>query len=223
MELIKKMKRLGKKELRREDARRPRLRNHLYPPQRHSNNNLYKIPTSLSSTYQLQVQVPVQRATSAPPPPTLTDRRAAPPTQAWQVTRRHAALSSAEAREGRRPSGAPRCQSAETRGGRFEHRHMAQQRTITEQKRLLKEQQDIISELQEKQNLLELKQEAGKAEQLAVQLKPSASQNVIKTRYLPQHLSHTRNPKATVFIKIELGLLCVTNKFIVEKDGIVIL
>lgn len=100
---------------------------------------------------------------------------------------------------------------------------MAQQRTITEQKRLLKEQQDIISELQEKQNLLELKQEAGKAEQLAVQLKPSASQNVIKTRYLPRHLSHTRNPKATFFIKIELGLLCVTNKFIVEKGGIVIL
>ncbi|XP_053467453.1 coiled-coil domain-containing protein 191 isoform X1 [Ictalurus furcatus] len=134
------------------------------------------------STAQL-VQVPVQRATSAPPPPTLTDRRAAPPTQAWQVTRRHAALSSAEAREGRRPSGAPRCQSAETRGGRFEHRHMAQQRTIAEQKRLLKEQQDIISELQEKQNLLELKQEAEKAEQLAVQLKPSASQNVIKTSH----------------------------------------
>ncbi|XP_026794011.3 coiled-coil domain-containing protein 191 [Pangasianodon hypophthalmus] len=128
-------------------------------------------------------QVPVQRTTSAPPPPTLTDRRAAPPTQAWQVTRRHAALSLAEAREGRRLSGAPRCQSAEMRGGRFEHRHVAQQRTIAEQKRLLKEQQEVISELQERQKLLELRQEAEKAEQLAVQLKMSASQNIIKTSH----------------------------------------
>lgn len=59
---------------------------------------------------------------------------------------------------------------------------MAQQKTIAEQKRRLKEQQDIIAELQERQKLLELRQEAEKAEQLAVQLKPSASQNVIKTR-----------------------------------------
>lgn len=148
------------------------------------------------------------------------------------MTRRHAALSFAEAREGRRPSGAPRCQSAEMRGGRFEHRHLAQQRTIAEQKRLLKEQQDIISELQERQNLLELGQEAEKAEQLTVQLKQSVSQNVIKTRYLPYHLSDTRNLKAAAFCKKENYtvkfyqepvLLCVTNEFIVERDDIVIL
>ncbi|KAM9436713.1 coiled-coil domain-containing protein 191 [Clarias gariepinus] len=116
-------------------------------------------------------QVPVQRATSAP----------STPTQAWQVTHRHAAVSSAEAREGQKLSGAPRCQSAEMRGGRYDHRHLAQQRTIAEQKRRLKEQQDIISELQERQKILELRQEAEKAEQLAVQLKPFPSQSVFKT------------------------------------------
>lgn len=115
------------------------------------------------------------------------------------MTRHHAAVSVAEVGEGRRRNGAPRCQSTEMHGGRFEHRHMAQQKTITEQKRLLKEQQDIISELQERQNLLELRQEAEKVEQLLVQLKPSASQNVIKTRYIPQHSSHARSPNAAAF------------------------
>lgn len=167
--------------------------------QRHSNNNnVCKIPTFLL-TFELQVQVPLQRVTSAPPPLNLTDRRTATPTQAWQVTRRHTAFSLAEAREGRRPSGAPRCQSAEMRGGRFEHRHVAQQKTIAEQKRLLKEQQEVICELQERQKLLELGQKAEKADQLAVQLKPSASQNVIVTRYLPRHLLHiSRSSKQNV-------------------------
>ncbi|KAK3515552.1 hypothetical protein QTP70_024400 [Hemibagrus guttatus] len=131
------------------------------------------------NTTQL-AEAPVQRGTSAPAPPTVTDRTAAPPTQAWQVTRRHAALSVAEAQEGRRMSGAPRCRGAELHGGRFEHRHVAQQRTIEEQYRLLKEQQEMISELQERQNLLELKQEAEKAEQLAIQLKLTASPSVFK-------------------------------------------
>lgn len=108
------------------------------------------------------------------------------------MTHRHAAVSSAEAREGQKLSGAPRCQSAEMRGGRYDHRHLAQQRTIAEQKRRLKEQQDIISELQERQKILELRQEAEKAEQLAVQLKPFPSQSVFKTRYRLWHLSHDR-------------------------------
>ncbi|KAF5903632.1 coiled-coil domain-containing protein [Clarias magur] len=118
-------------------------------------------------------QVPVQRAASAP----------STPTQAWQVTRRHAAASPAEAREGQKLSGAPRCQSAEMRGGRYDHRHLAQQRTIAEQKRRLKEQQDVIAELQERQKILELRQEAEKAEQLAVRLKLFPSQNVFKTSH----------------------------------------
>lgn len=144
------------------------------------------------------MQVPEQRVTSAPPPATLTDRRAATPTQAWQVTRAHAAVSVAEIREGRRRNGAPRCRSTERRGGRFEHRHMAQQKTIAEQKHLLKEQQDLISELQERQNLLELRQEAEKAEQLVVQLKPSGSQNVMKTRYIILHMLEI--PKQKLFV-----------------------
>ncbi|KAK2814892.1 hypothetical protein Q7C36_023158 [Tachysurus vachellii] len=134
-----------------------------------------------SETTAQLAQAPVQRATSAPTLPTLTDRTTAPPIQAWQMTRHHTVLSLAEVQEGRRLKGAPRCQSAEMPGGRFEHRHAAQQKTIAEQNRLLKEQQDIISELQERQKLLELKQEAEKVEQLTVQLKPSASQSVIKT------------------------------------------
>lgn len=114
-------------------------------------------------------------------------------------------------------SGAPRCRNAELLGGRFEHRHVVQQRTIAEQKRLLKEQQEIISELQERQNLLELKHETEKAEQLAIQLKLSASPSVIKMRYLPWPLLYSRNPNAKknvileISFKIELGLLCVTN------------
>uniref|UniRef100_A0A8B9GTW2 Coiled-coil domain containing 191 n=1 Tax=Astyanax mexicanus TaxID=7994 RepID=A0A8B9GTW2_ASTMX len=96
-----------------------------------------------------------------PAPSTLTDRKASPPTQAWQVTRRHAALSPAELRQAHQrqpPNNAPRCQSAE-RGGRFEHRHLAQQQTIAEQRRLLKEQQELILHLQERQNFLDFRQE----------------------------------------------------------------
>ncbi|XP_076868794.1 coiled-coil domain-containing protein 191 [Brachyhypopomus gauderio] len=114
--------------------------------------------------------VAVQRASSAHPISTLTDRKAAPPTQAWQVTCRHAALSPAELQQachGRYLTSAPRCRSAEVRGGRFEHRHAVQQQTIAEQRRLLREQQDLISHLQEKQNVLELRQEAERTAQTA--------------------------------------------------------
>ncbi|XP_072544994.1 coiled-coil domain-containing protein 191 isoform X2 [Salminus brasiliensis] len=129
--------------------------------------------------------IPLQMAASGPVPPTLTDRKAAVPTQAWQVTRRHAALSQAELRQAhqRQPlNSALRCRSAE-RSGRFEHRHMAQKQTITEQRRLLKEQQELISRLQERQNFLELRQEAERhAESAApcptVQLKVSAKHSI---------------------------------------------
>ncbi|KAL7840772.1 hypothetical protein AOLI_G00260950 [Acnodon oligacanthus] len=105
------------------------------------------------------IQVPVQRVTSASAPTSVTSRKIVPPTQAWQVTRRHAALLPAELHRAQQNI-VPRSRSAEVFGGRFEHRYAAQQQTITEQRRLLKEQQELISCLQERQNLLELRQEA---------------------------------------------------------------
>lgn len=101
-----------------------------------------------------------------------------PPKQAWQVTRGHAALSLAELqqlakrkdpqREGQqqqRLAGALRCPSAaEPRGGRFEHRHAAQQQVISEQRRLLREQQEVIAQLQEARSMAELRRRASDAQ-----------------------------------------------------------
>ncbi|KAK1807010.1 hypothetical protein P4O66_004847, partial [Electrophorus voltai] len=120
-------------------------------------------------------QGPVQRASLAHTTSTLTDRKAAPPTQAWQVTRRHAALSPEDlhqARHGPHLNAVPRCWSAEVRGGRFEHRHAVQKQTIAEQRRLLREQQELISHLQETQNFLELRQEAERSAEAAAALSP---------------------------------------------------
>ncbi|KAK2870058.1 hypothetical protein Q8A67_024450 [Cirrhinus molitorella] len=93
----------------------------------------------------------------------------APPTQAWKVTRRHAALSSAELRQAHQgqQQQTSRSGSAELTGGQFKHRHAALQQTVAEQRRLLKEQQEQIRHLQERQNILELKQEAEKTALLA--------------------------------------------------------
>ncbi|XP_067291394.1 coiled-coil domain-containing protein 191 [Pseudorasbora parva] len=93
----------------------------------------------------------------------------APPTQAWQVTRRHAALSSAELRRARQgqQQKTTRRGSAEFTGGQFKHGHVALQQTVAEQRRLLKEQQDQILQLQERQNILELRHEAEKSVLLA--------------------------------------------------------
>ncbi|XP_062841575.1 coiled-coil domain-containing protein 191 isoform X2 [Trichomycterus rosablanca] len=123
------------------------------------------------------MQVPVQRPTSAPAPVTLTDRKAAPPTQAWQVTRRHVAVCPSEAHEARPPS------ATEVHAGRFEHRHAAQQRTISEQRRLLKEQQDLILHLQEQQNIAQLRLQAERAEAAVMpraQLRRPASQGDLR-------------------------------------------
>uniref|UniRef100_A0A8C1AJ79 Coiled-coil domain containing 191 n=2 Tax=Cyprinus carpio TaxID=7962 RepID=A0A8C1AJ79_CYPCA len=98
-----------------------------------------------------------------------TCRSEAPPTQAWQVTRRHAALSSAElqqARQGRQQQ-TSRSGNAELSGGQFKHRHAALQQTVAEQRRLLKEQQEQIRHLQERQNILELRHEEEKTALLA--------------------------------------------------------
>ncbi|XP_056307185.1 coiled-coil domain-containing protein 191 [Danio aesculapii] len=80
-------------------------------------------------------------------------------TQAWQVTRQHAALSMAELRQARQTQQSSRSRGAELSGGHFKHRHAALQHTVAEQRRLLKEQQEQILLLQERQNILELRRE----------------------------------------------------------------
>uniref|UniRef100_A0A3B4E9M4 Coiled-coil domain containing 191 n=1 Tax=Pygocentrus nattereri TaxID=42514 RepID=A0A3B4E9M4_PYGNA len=143
-----------------------------------------------------------QPVTSAPTPTTVTSRKIVPPTQAWQVTRRHAALLPPELHRAQQNI-VPRSQSPEVCGGRFEHRYAAQQQTITEQRRLLKEQQDLISCLQERQNFLELRQEAERTAESAVatptaQPKNSAPHIITQastgggdaeTRYIPGQLT----------------------------------
>ncbi len=98
-----------------------------------------------------------------------TGRSEASPTQAWQVMRRHAALSLAElqqARQGQHHQ-TSRSGNAELSAGQFKHRHAALQQTVAEQRRLLKEQQEQIQHLQERQNILELRHEAEKTTLLA--------------------------------------------------------
>uniref|UniRef100_A0A673JA72 Coiled-coil domain-containing protein 191-like n=1 Tax=Sinocyclocheilus rhinocerous TaxID=307959 RepID=A0A673JA72_9TELE len=123
-------------------------------------------PKTLSPTENVSHQVrtlPTAQATIK------TGRSEAPPTQAWQVTRRHAALSSAElqqARQGQQQQ-TSRSGNAELSGGQIKHRHAALQQTVAEQRRLLKEQQEQIRHLQERQNILELRHEAEKTALLA--------------------------------------------------------
>ncbi|XP_052452152.1 coiled-coil domain-containing protein 191 [Carassius gibelio] len=110
-----------------------------------------------------EISLPTAQATSK------HGRSEAPPTQAWQVTRRHAALSLAElqqARQGQQHQ-TSRSGNAELRSGQFKHRHAALQQTVAEQRRLLKEQQEQIRHLQERQNILELRHEEEKTALLA--------------------------------------------------------
>uniref|UniRef100_A0A673KZR9 Coiled-coil domain-containing protein 191-like n=1 Tax=Sinocyclocheilus rhinocerous TaxID=307959 RepID=A0A673KZR9_9TELE len=120
-----------------------------------------------------------------------TGRSEAPPTQAWQVTRRHAALSSAELqqlRQGQQQQ-TSRSGSAElSGGGQFKHRHVALQLTVAEQRRLLKEQQEQIRHLQERQNILELRHEAEKMALLA-----TGSPGATNTCCLPKPNTETAN------------------------------
>ncbi|KAI7792739.1 coiled-coil domain-containing protein 191 [Triplophysa rosa] len=125
---------------------------------------------------------------SAPPeisspaaPATLTNNAGpsdAPPTQAWQVTRRHTALSPSElqqAREGQKEQQTVlRTKGAELTGEQFKHRHAALQQTVAEQRRLLKEQQEQILHLQQRQNMLELRHEVEKTALLATVGPPGA-------------------------------------------------
>lgn len=106
-------------------------------------------------------------------PGTLTNNTVpsdAPPTQPWQVTRRHAALTPSELREvheGQLQNTVARSRGTELTGEPFKHRHVALQQTVAEQRRLLKEQQEQILHLQQRQNMLELKHEAEKTALLA--------------------------------------------------------
>lgn len=113
-----------------------------------------------------------------------------PPKQAWQVTRGHAALSPAELQqlarrkdpqhEGQQLAGALRCpSSAELRGGRFEHRHAAQQQVIAEQRRLLREQQEVIAQLRETRSMAESRRRAADAQARATAQNPAGPKQPI--------------------------------------------
>ncbi len=96
------------------------------------------------------------------------------------MTRRHAALSSAElqqARQGQQHQ-TSRSRNPELSAGKFKHRHAALQQTVAEQRRLLKEQQEQIQHLQERQNVLELRHEAEKTVLLATG--PSGATNTCR-------------------------------------------
>ncbi|TRY56448.1 hypothetical protein DNTS_032915 [Danionella cerebrum] len=98
---------------------------------------------------------------SSPSTAKTTSHSQAPPTQAWQVTRRHATLSLSElqqASQGQRlQQQDSRRGSADLGNGQFKHRHAALQQTVAEQRKLLKEQQQQILLLQRRQNILELR------------------------------------------------------------------
>lgn len=130
------------------------------------------LPETLSLTEHISHQeVPAAPESSLPTAQATksTGRSEAPPTQAWQVTRRHTALSADELRRARQgqQQQTTRRGSAELSGGEFKHGHVALQKTVAEQRRLLKEQQDQILQLQERQNILELRHEAEKSALLA--------------------------------------------------------
>ncbi|XP_056594148.1 coiled-coil domain-containing protein 191 isoform X2 [Triplophysa dalaica] len=127
-----------------------------------------------------------QQDTSAPPEINspagpATDNTApsdAPSTQAWQVTRRHTALSPSELQQAREGQKVQQCvlrtRGAELTGEQFKHRHAALQQTVGEQRRLLKEQQEQILQLQQRQNMLELRHTVEKTTLLATVGPPGA-------------------------------------------------
>lgn len=94
----------------------------------------------------------------------------AQPTQPWQVTQRHAALTAAELHDARQRGeggGFSRSKSAASPGSRFENRHAVQQQIITQQRKLLKEQQEQIARLKEAQSMMDLELDIEKPAQLS--------------------------------------------------------
>ncbi|KAL2085140.1 hypothetical protein ACEWY4_018460 [Coilia grayii] len=118
-----------------------------------------------------------------------------PPKQAWQVTRRHAALSTAELPQLAKGEARPEVPQQQQQprqlngapsgpGGRFEHRHAAQQQVIAEQRRRLMEQQEVIARLQETQSMAQLHERA-------------ATQQSHITTATQRPLTHPRGPTET--------------------------
>ncbi|CAJ1082147.1 LOW QUALITY PROTEIN: coiled-coil domain-containing protein 191 [Xyrichtys novacula] len=91
------------------------------------------------------------------------------PTQPWQVTRKHAALTAAERHKAQqrweRDSNTA-LEVTTTPDSRFEKRNTVQQQIITQQRRLLKEQQEQIARLKEEQSMVNLELQMEKAAQL---------------------------------------------------------
>ncbi|XP_071341276.1 coiled-coil domain-containing protein 191 [Trachinotus anak] len=88
------------------------------------------------------------------------------PTQPWQVTRRHVALTAAELHDARQrgEGGGFACsKSTVSPGSRFENRHAAQQQIIMQQRKLLKDQQEQIARLKVEQNMMGLELETKKS------------------------------------------------------------
>ncbi|XP_060090629.1 coiled-coil domain-containing protein 191 isoform X2 [Heteronotia binoei] len=92
------------------------------------------------------------------------------PKWAWQVTRKHAALSAHHqitfdglTRSSRQHLSTPSPQMAPGWLGPLEHRHAFQQQLIAEQQRQLQEQQELILELQGNQSLKKAQEDAGQA------------------------------------------------------------
>ncbi|XP_067896586.1 coiled-coil domain-containing protein 191 isoform X2 [Heterodontus francisci] len=99
--------------------------------------------------------------------------RVASPKYAWQVTHKHASLSSKETthmqdtskisngyRGSQKPNSLTTGNMIQYFQGNFEHRHTFQQQLIEKQKKQLQEQQKIIEEFQDNQHLTILQQEA---------------------------------------------------------------
>uniref|UniRef100_A0A667X142 Coiled-coil domain containing 191 n=1 Tax=Myripristis murdjan TaxID=586833 RepID=A0A667X142_9TELE len=101
------------------------------------------------------------------------------PTQPWQVSRRHAALTAGELRRARRRGEAgggasSTCsQRAASLGSHFEHRHAVQQQTITQQRKLLREQKEQIAQLQEEQTIMRVKLDVQRTRNTSAHLSPS--------------------------------------------------
>ncbi|KAJ8413171.1 hypothetical protein AAFF_G00091670 [Aldrovandia affinis] len=110
--------------------------------------------TTLTPTQPQTGQQGVEPTISDPPPAVLGDCLPlpnTPPTQAWQVTRRHTAVSMEDLQQVGQGV-------APQRWGREEQRRMEQQRTIAEQHRRLREQRHQINLLLEEQRRLGLQQ-----------------------------------------------------------------
>uniref|UniRef100_A0A665V4S3 Coiled-coil domain containing 191 n=1 Tax=Echeneis naucrates TaxID=173247 RepID=A0A665V4S3_ECHNA len=100
------------------------------------------------------------------------------PTQPWQVTRRHVALTAAELQNVRQrgDGGGSSCsKSTASPGSMFENRHATQQQIIAQQRKLLKEQLEQIAKLKEEQTIMGLELEMKKTVQTSQLLKQGGS------------------------------------------------